>query len=164
MAERKTWVWVVLGIMGVFLLLVVAGIGGMVYFVRSHAHAETTPRDTALAEIEKVRARFAGQTPLIELKLGDEPVIHRVTTGERHEIQTLHVIGYDRQNSKLSRVDVPGWVVRFVSAGGRFRLANLGFEDETDSKLTLEDLERHGPGIIFDLKRREEAMAVVWIE
>jgi len=165
MATRKTWVSIVLGLMALVLLLVVGLIGGVVYFARSHSHSEETPRDVALAEIEKVRARFGNQQPLIELTSGEEPVVHRTPNAPPHEIQALHIIGYDPDSGKLSHVDLPGWSIRLMAAGGRFRLANLGFlSNDDDNKLTLDDLERHGPGIILDVRRLRRGQALIWVE
>jgi hypothetical protein len=164
MANRKTWISIVIA---AFIIVVVAALGlfaGAFIYVRRHAHSEVTQASTAEAEFARVRARFEGQTPLIELKVGEPPILHRTPAAPAYEIQSLHVIGYDASSGKLSHVDLPGWMLRMMSAGGRFRLANLGFFDDEDNRVTLEDLERHGPGLIVDIRRSGRVQAVVWIE
>ena len=164
MTARKTWVSIVIAGMAIVFILVVAVIGGGAFWMRRHAHSEVTPPQVALAEIDKVHERFAGQLPLIELRIGDDPVVHRTPSAPRHEIQALHVIGFSSVSGKLSHVDLPGWLLRMMSAGGRFRIANLEmFDRDEDNRLTLEDLERHGPGLVLDAERRG-GRALVWIE
>jgi hypothetical protein len=78
----------------------------------------------------------------------------------------FHIVQYDARAGHISRIDLPGWFVRAVSAGGRIRIANLGFSgdgDEDMQRLTLEDLERHGPGLVLDLSRRG-GRVLAWTE
>jgi len=53
-----------------------------------------------------------------------------------------------------------------MSAGGRIRIANLDvLDDETGGKVTLEDLERHGPGLVLDVRRaRGSQQVLLWTE
>jgi hypothetical protein len=47
-----------------------------------------------------------------------------------------------------------------MSAGGRVRLINLGMFGDDRDRITLEDLERHGPGLIFDVRASQVAHIV----
>jgi hypothetical protein len=163
---RKTWVSIVIAALIIAGLVVAGFVGGTYVFLRSHLHGEDIDPDRARAEIAGTRARFGGVTPLIELASDGQPVLHRNPTGERRPVNTLHVLQYDPRAGHVSRIDLPGWVVRAVSAGGRIRLANLGFSDEGDEnmqRLTLEDLERHGPGLVLDVSQRGNQV-LVWTE
>jgi hypothetical protein len=145
-------------------LSAVAAVGGAVFFFRRHIQAQFTPSETANQQFDAQRAKFAGQEPLIEMPLGDEPVMHRSPEKPRHELQSLHALVYDARGGKLTHVDIPGWLLVFMSGGGRIRIANLEVFDDDRDRVTLEDLERHGPGLVLDLRRGRGTQVLVWTE
>ena len=149
---RKTWVSVVIAAVIIIGLLAIGVVGGTAFFIYSHVNAKFVPPDTAEQEFLTARARFATQAPLIELTRDDEPIVHRTTSGPRHEIQALHALVYDGHARKLTHVDVPGWLLRLMSRHGRIRFGDLDVfdDDERAGRLTIEDLERHGPGLILE--------------
>jgi len=162
---RKTWVSIVIAALIISGLVVVGFVGGAYVFLRSHLHGEDVEPAQAYAQIAEIRSRFSGATPLIEIASDGQPVMHRNPTGERRPIKVFHVVQYNERGGHISRIDLPGWVVRAASAGGRIRLANLGFTDDQDEqqRVTLEDLERHGPGLVLDVSRRS-GRVLAWTE
>ncbi|HEY7285349.1 MAG TPA: hypothetical protein VH497_07895 [Vicinamibacterales bacterium] len=164
---RKTWVSIVIAALIISGLVVVGFVGGAYVFLRSHLHGEDVEPAQATAQIAEIRQRFIGAVPLIEIASDGQPVLHRNPTGERRPVKVFHVVQYDERAGHMSRIDLPGWVVRAASAGGRIRLANLGFSDDSDDddqqRLTLEDLERHGPGLVLDVARRG-GRVLAWTE
>jgi hypothetical protein len=163
MKNRQTWVSILIAAVIVAAIAAIFAIGGIALFVHNHVKSEVVEVVSADTEFAKARARFAGKTPLFELR-GNEPVIHRDAAAPRREVQSLHVLAFDASQHKISRIDIPGWLLRVMSAGGHFRLANLDvFDSDEENRLTLEDLERHGPGLVLDAERRG-GRALVWIE
>jgi hypothetical protein len=161
---RRTLVSIVVAGIVLVGMLAVAAVGGTVYFFYRHIDAHFTGQENADLTFEQTRARFAGQTPLVEVSRDDEPVVHH-PSGSRRDVQVLHALVYDESSGKLTHVDVPGWLLRVMSAGGRLRIANVdAFGDDDTAKLTLEDLERHGPGLVMDVKRRRGSQLLVWTE
>lgn len=163
---RKTWVSIVIAALIISAVVVVGFVGGAYVFLRSHLHGEDVEPEQATAQISEIRARFGGATPLIEIASDGQPILHRNPTGDRRPVNVFHVVQYDGRAGHMSRIDLPGWVVRAVSAGGRIRLANLGFSEDGDDdqqRLTLEDLERHGPGLVLDVSRRGNRV-LAWTE
>ena len=145
-------------------VLAIGVVGGTAFFFYHHIHARFTGQENADQTFAEARARFAGQTPLIELSRDDEAIVHH-PSGTRHEVQALHALVYDERSGKLTHVDVPGWLLRMMSVGGRVRLANADpFGDDEAMRLTLDDLERHGPGLIMDVKPRHGPQLLVWTE
>jgi len=146
-------------------VLVVGTIAATLLFVRSRVTTEPVPQDEALAELAQARTRFAGQTPLIELASDDQPILHPPAAAAPQALHALRALVYDPARGTLSRMDLPGWVVRAISVGGRVRLANLGVTEASDTpqRLTLEDLERHGPGIVMDISRRRRQI-LIWTD
>jgi hypothetical protein len=162
---RKTWVSVVIAALIISALVIVGFVGGAYIFLSSHLHGQDVEPDQATAQLAEIRSKFAGATPLIEIASDGQPVLHKNATGERRAVNAFHVVQYDARAGHISRIDLPGWFVRAASAGGRIRLANLGFSDDGDDvqRLTLEDLERHGPGLVLDVSRRG-GRVLAWTE
>jgi hypothetical protein len=132
-------------------VLAVVVIGSVVMLLSHYVRKEDVGPDSAVREFERVRSRFASQLPLIEFRGFQDPTVRRTPSAPRHELVALHVLAYSPDDGKLTRADFPANVLRFMSAGGRLRLMNLDtFGDDRD-RVTLEDLERHGPGLILDL-------------
>jgi len=166
MAENTRRTWVSILIAGVIIVGVVAiaVVGGTAYFFYRHIDARFTEQENADAAFTQARTRFAGQTPLIELSRDNEAVVHH-PSGVRREVNALHALVYDTNSGKLTHLDVPGWLLRLMSGGGRLRIANMdAFGDDETAKLTLDDLERHGPGLIIDVKRHLGSQLLVWTE
>ena len=176
-SKTPTWVWVVLGIVGFFVLAGAGLVGGSILMVRRHFHTELAEKQTADQEFARQRARFAGQQPLIELRKSidddEKMVIHRpAESAERHkELQTIKVLVYDSQQGRLIHIDVPLWIMRMMPASNRgtrgrqMTLRGNGVDlDFNNGDLTLEDLERHGPGLVVDGIDSRGAQVLVWAE
>jgi len=144
-------------------IIVCVAIAGTVVYVRSRVHSEPMSQSDAAVQFERARSRFAGATPLIELASDDQPVLHRPSTTERHEIHSLRALVYNPSKGTLAHMDLPGWALRLAAVGGRFRLANLGIVDDEQQRVTYEDLEHQGPGVILDATRRGRRV-LVWTE
>ncbi|HZR23627.1 MAG TPA: hypothetical protein VFA59_08585 [Vicinamibacterales bacterium] len=162
---KRTWLSILIAAVIIVGVLAVTIVGGTAFFIYRHIDAKFTGQTSADTTFEHARARFSGQQPLITLNRDDEPVIHRDGQAPRRDINALHALVYDQNAGKLTHVDVPGWLIRFMSVGGHLRIANMEmFNDDDQLKLTLEDLERHGPGLIMDVKRGRGSQLLVWTE
>jgi hypothetical protein len=169
MAQKKIPTWAAVLIAGVIILgmLAVAAVGGAAFFIYRHVNTTFTGYENAAAEFTSARARFAGQLPLIELTIGEEPVLHReLVTGTRGQrLDSLRVLAYDRHARKLVRVTLPFWLLRLVPANHFSFLDDNGIDIDSDRvPLTLEDLERRGPGLILDTRDRRGSEVLVWTE
>jgi hypothetical protein len=176
-SKTPTWVWVILGIVGFCVLAVAVLIGGSIVMVRRHVHTEFAEKQTADEEFARQRARFAGQQPLVELRKAvnddDKMVIHRPpeSAPRRTDLQTIRVLVYDSREGRLIHIDVPLWLMRMMPAsnggtrGRRMTLRGNNLDFDFDSgNLTLEDVERHGPGLVVDGVDSRGAQVLVWAE
>jgi hypothetical protein len=148
-------------------MLAVAAVGGAAYFIYRHVHTSFTPSETAQSEFTQARARFDGQQPLIELRHDEEPIIHRelVTGAERQKLETLRVLAYDRHAGKLVRVSIPFWLLRMAPSKNLSFLNDNGIDVDSERvRLTVDDLERRGPGLLVDTKDRRGSQVLVWTE
>lgn len=171
MSRNKIPTWVSVLIAGVIIvgILAVAVVGGAAFFIYRHVNTTFTEPQNAATEFSQARARFAGQKPLIEMRNDDHPIMHRELVkagGERPErIEAVRVLVYDRFAGKLVRVSIPLWLLRMAPSKHFSFLSDNGIDVDSDRvNLTLEDLERMGPGLILDQKDRRGSEVLVWTE
>jgi hypothetical protein len=176
MASKKTptWVWVVLGIVGLFVVVCVVLVGGGIYMFRQHVHTETASTQDVQEQFEQARKRFAGQQPLVEIGKTDndrQVLVHKPpeTAERRTNLQSIRVLAYDPREGRLVHVNVPVWLARMAMSdrggSGRRRIAINGENIEFDAgDLTFEDVERHGPGLIVDVEDGRGSQVLVWAE
>ena len=145
-------------------------VGGTAYFFYRHINASFTPPEDADTEFAQARARFAGQKPLIEIRQDDEPILHREGAtrrdASRPQLVSLRVLAYDNHARKLVRVTIPFWLLRLAPSGKKVSFLNdSGIDFDTERvHLTLEDLERRGPGLVLDQADRRGSQVLVWTE
>src|SRR5438128_1694849 len=118
-STKRTWVWIILGIVGTLFLFFIAVIGTAVYMFRTHVTNEVVAAAAAEQTFNQQREKFKGQQPLVELfanELDDEnATVHRPpASASRAKINTLRVLIHDRVDNHLIHVDIPGWVVRMM--------------------------------------------------
>jgi hypothetical protein len=170
--SRKTWISILIAaviIVGVFALTIV---GGTAFFIYRHVNTEFTNDQTAEQEFVTARARFAGQQPLIEIRRDEEPVVHRDQIkgpGGRadHKVESLRVLAYDDRAGKLVRVSIPFWLLKMLPTRNLSFLNDEGIDVDIDSdrvRLTVDDLDRRGPGLLLDHKDRHGSQVLVWTE
>jgi nitrate reductase NapE component len=168
MAQRiPTWAAILIAGVIIFGMLAVAAVGGTAFFIYRHINTTPTGHDAAAAEFTQARARFAGQQPLIEMSVGDEPVVHRelVKDPSGRKLETLRVLAYDRHERKLVRVSIPFWLLRLLPSNHFSFLDDNGINIDSERvNLTVDDLERRGPGLVLDTRDRRGSEVLVWTE
>ena len=73
MASRKTWIWIIVGVFGTCVLLLLAVAGAGIYFVTSHISSKQTTSGDAFQTFDTARAKFKDQKPLLEIDDHDKP-------------------------------------------------------------------------------------------
>ena len=168
--NKRTWISILIAAVIIVGIMAVAVVGGTVFFFSRHISTQFTPSDNAAQQFAQARQRFAGQQPLIEMRKGDQPLLHREAipkTMSPVKLDTLRVLAYDTNAGKLVHVSIPFWLLR-LAPSKNFSMANNGFDldnfDADRMHLTLEDLERRGPGLILDQADRRGSQVLVWTE
>jgi nitrate reductase NapE component len=169
-SSKRTWISILIAAVIIVGLMAVAVVGGTVFFFTRHISTQFTPSDNAAQQFAQARQRFAGQQPLIEMRKGDQPLLHREAIPKSMSpvrLDTLRVLAYDTNAGKLVRVSIPFWLLR-LAPSKNFSMVNNGFDfDNMDTErmhLTVEDLERRGPGLILDQADRRGSQVLVWTE
>jgi hypothetical protein len=170
-SNRKTWISILIAAAIIVCVMALAVVGGTAYFIYRHVNAEFTNERIAEQEFAAAGAKFEGQQPLIEVRLNEEPVIHRdqipATAAAGRKLETLRVLAYDDRAGKLVRVAIPFWLLRVLPSRNLSFLNDQGIDVDIDSdrvRLTIDDLERRGPGLVLAHKDRVGARVLVWTE
>jgi hypothetical protein len=158
----RTWVKITLaGVALVVLGLFALGATGAYFALRHLDRRSSTEADT-LREVEAIRARFGARPPLVELapgRMGDIR-INRLQTADARPVTTIHVIAWKSADREMVRMEMPLWLMRF-SAVNLFSQIGVGPER---LRLTVQDIERYGPGIVLDYGRPEADRVLLWVE
>jgi type II secretory pathway pseudopilin PulG len=166
--SRKTWVSVLIAAVIIIGMLAAAAVGGTAFFFYRHVHTQVTPTENAAQQFAEARARFAGQQPLIEIQKDDRALLHREVipaSASPAKLAVLRVLAYDTRGSKLVNVSIPFWLIRMAPSRRFSFFDDNGIDFDSDRvHLTLEDLERRGPGLILDQTDRRGSQVLVWTE
>jgi hypothetical protein len=160
------WAQVLIGVAIVAVFLGIGAIIAVTAWVSQNVVVNSSNAQQADDEFEKVRQRFKGQQPLLEMKDG---VPHYVgaraeaSPSEPRQLTTLHILAWDANEEKIANVSVPWWVLRLKSGPIRFSSYASGFDDG-GVKITPQDIEKHGPGIIMDATGRHSERVLLWAE
>jgi hypothetical protein len=162
---KKTWISIAIAVVIIFVIFGLAVLGTAVYVFRQHINAQFVSTETAQEEFEQARQRFTGQQPLVDVSNGrHEPIIHQRTGSA--EIRSVHALAFDPAAGKLVRVSLPFWILR-MAPSKNFTFQSSGDFDFDSERLhlTVDDLERAGPGLILDARDpRKGTLVLVWAE
>jgi hypothetical protein len=165
----KKWIPIVAGIV-IFVVIVGLGlVAGAVYLFTRQVGVQTmASAEAGGEEFEKLRGALAGQTALIELPPEDgdgEAVVHReLATHPTGQVSVLHVRVWAPRDRKLVRVDLPMWTLRLMGSKPITINTGHGSFGGVPLRVTAEDIDRRGPGLIIDHTARRGERLLVWSE
>ena len=169
--EKRTKGCLLIGL-GVFLLLLMVGvavIGGAGYWLYHQFSSAVTERapEQAASELDAIRGQFGDQAPLLTIDEGDSaPRLVPDSRAPEHgePLTALHIAAYDPDDRHLLRFSVPFWLLR-LSPDGKLSIGDDALEDVRGvEQLTVEDLERYGPGLLLDERQPDGGRVIVWTE
>jgi len=166
---KKSWWWIVLGVVIFVVIVGVGAIGTFGYIVYRQMDIQTVTSESPEEEFGKARARFEGQVPFVELPAvhgSGEPIVHREQMAkEPTPLTALRVLAWGPRDRKLVRLSLPMWLLRLTGRQG-VHVSNRDTPFGTDMSLnvTTEELERHGPGLILDYTTSGGERILVWAE
>jgi hypothetical protein len=164
--KKRTWLWIALGVLVLFIVVAVGGIIFSVAFMRQNMTISNMSVTSANAQFEEVRAKFTGQQPLIQLVDGRPQYDADRATGSSPSttpLKTMHVMAWDDEEEKLVTFSLPFWLLRLKSGPIQLSAYSQGWDDRGVS-FRVEDLERHGPGLLLDVDERKEGRVIIWVE
>lgn len=146
-------------------VFVIATVAAAFLFFRSHVQTTTMGPEAASGEFERTLAPFANAQPLIGSR--DDAPRAVPARRERRPIDQLHVMAYDPEDEQLVNITVPGWLLRLAPNGhSSIKVDGVDvLESVQGGHITVEDLERHGPGLVLDQQGfKRSGRVVVWSE
>jgi hypothetical protein len=171
--NKRGCLWAGCGIAIVVVMVGVAVVGGAAWMVYqgSSIRVEHPEARQARDAFDDVRRRFGGQTPLVTMGLdGSAHVVPREDFGREpggstRAITSFHVMAWKPQDKELAHVELPFWLVRLGGAKGKFSVNGTDtLQDLAKLKVTFEDIEKAGPGLVFDQQQRDGAQVLIWTE
>ncbi|MBA2258620.1 MAG: hypothetical protein H0W18_06970 [Acidobacteria bacterium] len=157
----RTWVKATIGVGALATVCILALAGIASYFVLGNLERRGAPEATVLSEIEIIRTRFGSRQPLIEIvdaRKGDVRINRLAGSGAR--VTTFHVVSWNADDDELLRTEAPLWLMRFSSIN---LLSQLGLAPGS-LRLTVQDVERYGPGIVVDYAQPGKTRVLVWVD
>ena len=163
--KKRTWVWIVLGVLFVLFVVAMGGIIFSVSFLRQSMTITDVSPSSADEQFEAVRAKFGGQKPLIQMVDGRPQYVGDRTNAppSTTPLKTMHVMAWDDEEGKLATFSLPFWLLRLKSGPIQLSAYSQGWDDRGVS-FRVEDLEKHGPGLLMDLTERDEGRVLIWVE
>lgn len=140
---------------GIAVLVVFLGIGAIAISVAYFSEHTTVERDVASTEaaaaFDQAKRRFADVRPVVEFDDHRKPryVEGIATRNNPGTVTTVHVLAWDPDEHALATVVLPMWLLRLKSGPIEFGTYVSGLDDH-GVRLEVADLERYGPGILFD--------------
>ena len=163
--KKRRWIPILIGVLLLFGVVALGAIALTVSWFRQNMTVTRSDEDAATRQFEDVRRRFAGQEPLIQLIDGrPQYVANRTREAEpRAPLTSLHVIAYDRDEGNTVTFSLPFWLLRMKSGPIRISAYQQGWDDRGVS-FRVEDIEKHGPGIIVDVTQPNEGRVLIWAQ
>jgi hypothetical protein len=148
-----------------------SAVGVGLWFFLSHHDSVSGSARVAEAELAQLRTRFSDQQPLLDMNrraVLAEPQVSRAVA----PLRSFHTVIFDtRGGQRIVRITVPYWFGRlFAGRRGEFRwLGELTFLDDTEFdpeaiRLSLDQLDRRGPGLVAYFRHASGGQFIAWVE
>jgi len=157
----RTWVKFTIAGVAIAILGFAALAGTGAYYFFRHLDATPSTEAETLKAFDVQRAKFGTRQPLLEIvdPASADIRINRTTHPEGRRASTMHIISWNAEGETV-RTDMPLWLMRFSSIN---ILSKLGIAPEK-FRLTIDDVERYGPGIVVDFRQPGRIAAMVWVD
>lgn len=167
MAKKTPWAVIILG-GAAFVLIVVVGlaaVAGYVVYQQFAFKATAADEQSAEAEFKQVAAGFEGQKPYLVVQDGQPVISDAPPRDPGKPVEAIHILVWNPDDQKVIRLNVPFWLLR-MTKGHPIKLTSDGdpHGESMFLKVTAEDLERRGPGLILDHKEASGERVLVWAQ
>jgi hypothetical protein len=167
MAKKTSWAVIIVGISAFLLVVgvVLVGVVGYVIYQQFAIQAKTATEGSADEEFAKIVATFEGQKPYLVIKDGEPVVTEAPAASPGKPVEALHIIIWDPDEQKVVKLNMPFWLLR-MTKGQPIRISS---HDDSGGKamklrITADDLEKRGPGLILDHKEATGERVLVWAQ
>ena len=156
--------WVKRTLIGVAIVAVAFAIlaGTTAFYAFRALDTRTATEADSAGEFQAIRTKFGARPPLVEVVTPGRADlrINRSTEADVRPVSTLHVVTWEADGNRLLKTEVPLWLMRFSSINV---LSQMGVTPER-FKLTVQDVERYGPGVVIDHSQPGRNRVLVWVD
>lgn len=167
--DRRSRRWLPRVLIGIAIFaLVMMGLSTMMLSHWSELRTATA-YDAGRAFDSALAATGASDRPYLEIAPDGTVHVHRELEGsEPVSLDTLHVLAWEPEQERLLSVGFPWWFVR-MKMSRAFNLGTLTTAmthdwGNLDLRVSDEDLERIGPGLVLDHSTADGARILLWTE
>jgi hypothetical protein len=160
---------ILLAIIGVVAILAIVAVGVGVLVVRSLVDNTNLDQTSATKAMEDVRARFGHVMPAFDVQPGGVTMARRPPDARPSgDLKTLHVLRWDVHDERLTRVDLPFWMIRWRNSS--FDVMSAGDTDQsggqlrTTTTIRVADVERFGSTLLVDGAMPDGGHLMIWSE
>ena len=163
--KRRWVVPLALGI-GIFAVIML----GLSWFTLSRwSDLRTVTAEEAERAFAETLAESGGGTPYLEISEAGTVHVHRELESEASvSLRALHLLAWEPGGGRLLRIAFPFWFVRLkMSDALNFgTMASVLAHDwkHLDLRVSEDDLERRGPGLVLDHALPDGARILLWTE
>jgi hypothetical protein len=158
---------ILLAVIGVFVVLVIVIVGAGIWIARSLFDNVSMDEATATRTMDDVRSRFANAVPVLDvqprgLTMSRQPP----DTPPQGELTTLHILRWDVNEDRLTRIELPFWLLRLRDSpiDVMYEDGSSGLRTRTSTSISVSDIERFGPTLLVDGPLPDGGRIVAWTD
>jgi hypothetical protein len=152
---------ILLGVIGGLIVIAFVAVG--VWVFTSVVDNESMNESGADRVFDEIRTRFAGAKPVVDLRPEGVVLLRHPPEGKpASPLKTLHVLRWNVQDERMTRVDLPFSLLRM-------RDSPLQVQTDPDSSgrrmsmsICVEDVERYGSALLVDNGLPDGGHVLVW--
>lgn len=155
---------ILFAVLGIVVVGVVACVAAAAWFFIAVFDRGTADERTVTRELADIRQRFGGTAAVFVLDedAEDVKVMRDPGPGPAAELNTLHAIVWNPNESAVIRMDLPFWLLRLKK--GPFDVTTRTSAATNRLHLTVADVERYGPAVLVDFEDRDGERLFVWTD
>lgn len=163
--KKRRWIPILIGVLVLFGIVAVGAIAFTAMWFRQNMTITRSDDSAATQQFEVVRGRYPGQAPLIQLVDGRPQYVAERASQSTPQVpvSSIHVLAYDQDEGNTVTFSLPFWLLRMKSGPIRISAYNQGWDDR-GVEFRVEDIEKHGPGIIVDVTEPNQGRVLIWAE
>jgi len=162
--KRRTWLWIVLTVVGLCFIAVIAVAGFGLYFVRNHVSTATATPTQAFKAFDAAGARFKDAKPIFEVDDRRHPKLLRNLSdlpSSPEKAEFVWVLAWDPDRNRLVKMSMPFWLLRYGKQ--KIDISEGGFDFER-LQLDVNELQRVGPVLLFDYRSMNGERVLIWTQ
>jgi hypothetical protein len=163
MAKARTWIIIILAIVGFFVICMMVAAGAGTFWLMRHVNTAPASATQAVKTFEQERARFGTEKPLIGLDdIDNGPAVQKridaLPTSTTKPTE-MAILVWDPDQERTVRIALPFWLLKLGKR--KIDIGSNAFDFDR-FRIDPRDLERIGPKLIADIQKPGGERVLVW--